>query len=80
MRYVMKSDVKETENYVFLTVFCTYGETEISFSRDEVKETSNGLQYIFNKKDIEERALIAAFRANKGNVRGVKGVRNLDLF
>lgn len=77
MRYVMKSDVEETENYVFLTVFCTYGKTGISFSRDEVKETSNGLQYIFNK---EERALNAAFRANKGNIRGVKGVRNLDLF
>lgn len=80
MRYVMKSDVEETENYVFLTVFCTYGKTRISFSRDEVKETSNGLQYIFNKKDIEERALNAAFCANKGNIRGVKGVRNLDLF
>ena len=80
MRYVMKSDVEETENYVFLTVFCTYGKTGISFSRDEVKETSNGLQYIFNKKDIEKRALNAAFRANKGNIRGVKGVRNLDLF
>ena len=77
MRYVRKDDVKETTNYVFLTVFCVYGQTEISFSKDEIQE--KGIQYIFNKEEIERRAVNAAFHANKGSILGVKGVRNLNF-
>ena len=76
-RFVRKDDVKETSNYVFLTVFCTYGTTEINFLKDEIED--RGTQFVFDVTEIEKRALEASFRANKGSIKGVKGVRNLKF-
>lgn len=64
-------------NYVFLKVYCTYGTTGINYRKDELEESANGKQYIFNRETLYKDALEAAMRANKGNLKGIQGVRNL---
>lgn len=76
-RFVNKSDIQETSNYVFLKVICTYGSTEISFLKDEVED--RGLQFVFSAETLKEKALTAAFKANKGMPQFIAGVRNLKF-